>query len=168
MLLRYEVISLQGICTKAVAANPEVHSEGAVDFLPPLFDDFLTVIIEAQCPMFHCQLIIVGFSLYLHDFHAIIQKLLDYVLQAEKGVSAPPDVVAGEIVHVVFFESRGGVQIEPSSRLKASPYPFAELSIIGNMLDNPIDNHGVVGLFRVMVEKILENYGTIIELHALN
>ena len=83
MLLRYEVISLQGICAKTVAANPEVHSEGAVDFLPPLFDDFLTVIIKAQCPMSHCQLIIVGFSLYLHDFHAIVQKLLDYVLQAD-------------------------------------------------------------------------------------
>jgi hypothetical protein len=80
MLLRHEVISLQGICTKAVATDPKVHSESAVDFLPPPFDNFLSVIIEARCPMFHCQLIIVGFSLYLHDFHAIVQKLLDYVL----------------------------------------------------------------------------------------
>jgi hypothetical protein len=80
MLLRYKVISLQGICAKTVAADPEVQVESAVDFLPPLFDDFLTVIIETRRPMFHCQLIIVGFSLYLHDFHAIVQKLLDYVL----------------------------------------------------------------------------------------
>lgn len=80
MLLRYKVISLQTICAKTVAADPEVHSESAVDLLPPLFDDFLTVIVEAQCPMSHCQLIIVSFSLHLHDFHAIIQKLLDYVL----------------------------------------------------------------------------------------
>ena len=80
MLLRHEVISLQGICAKAVAADPKVHSESAVDFLPTLLDDFLTAIIKTQCPMFHCQLIIVGFSLYLHDFHAMVQKLLDYVL----------------------------------------------------------------------------------------
>ena len=80
MLLRHEVISLQGICAKAIAANPEVHSERAVDFLPPPFSNFPTVIIKAQRPMFHCQLIIVGFSLYLHDFHAMVQKLLDYVL----------------------------------------------------------------------------------------
>src|ERR1700736_1486889 len=124
MLLRYKVIGLQGICAKTVAANTEVHSEGVVDFLPPLIDYFLTVIIGTKCPMFHCQLIIVGFSLYLHNFHAIVQNFLDYVLKAEKGVSAPPDVVAGEIVHVVFFESRGGVKIQASSRLKTSPYPF--------------------------------------------
>jgi hypothetical protein len=80
MLLRYEVISLQGICAKAVAADPEVHSESAVDFLSPPFDDFLPVIIEAHCPVFHCQRIIMGFSLYLHDFHTIVQKLLNYVL----------------------------------------------------------------------------------------
>jgi hypothetical protein len=83
-------------------------------------------------------------------------------------VSAPPDVVAGEIVHVVFLQSRSGIQIEASSRLETSPYPFAELSIIRNMLDNPLDNHRVVWLFRFMIEKILENYGTILELHALN
>ena len=54
MLLRYEVISLQGICAKRVATDPEVQVESAVDFLAPPFDDFLTVIIEAHCPMFHC------------------------------------------------------------------------------------------------------------------
>lgn len=83
-------------------------------------------------------------------------------------MSALPDVVAGEIIHVVFFKSRSGVQIDASARLKASPHPFAELSVIGNMLDNPIDDHRIVGLLRLIIEKILENYGTFLEPHALN
>jgi hypothetical protein len=82
-------------------------------------------------------------------------------------MSAPPDVVAGEIIHVVFLKSGSGVHIDASSRLKASPHPFAELSIIGNMLDNPIYNHGVVRCLRMVIEKIIKNYGTVVEADAL-
>ena len=150
---RHKVICLKMVVAKCITSRPEIDAEGPVNLLAPALHYCVTAGVESLRPLMHGQLVVAGLPLHLDKLQPVEQELLDDVLKAHERVGASPYVVSCEGAEIELLFGGRRVQVEQASGPKALPNSLEETAVVRNVLDDTVDNDGIVRCLRLMLQK---------------
>src|SRR5271166_3571759 len=152
--MNYHPIAIKAAAKELVCRSPEVQTKATIVELTEPLDDEFAVGIEVARPLLEGEEIAVAVVADFQNMELCPGKLVEKVMQDQKGVVPWINVLHHERRQLVLLGAGAAVKKDIPTRLQQRPELGQHPVVLGQMLDHSHDDDGIVFPIRLIRQQI--------------